>query len=186
MARFRAVPALDAWGCNPCNPTETAKGLQGDSAKGIDNKGKNKNVTHVTHVTRVTRKKDSKRIATGDSSGGGGIATSDIFRAKITAAAHGYPVDSAVVLAEFANDQQDIAAGVFSDATIRQAVQAYLEHTLKLHKETITSPATDGMVQCVSCGHYWQKCRHPTKHGERWGEVHEQKWRQCGEYRGRL
>lgn len=46
-------------------------------------------------------------------------------------------------------------------------------------------PDEDGMIKCKACGHWWKRCRHPTKHGGLWPELDSRRWRRCVEYQPR-
>lgn len=46
-------------------------------------------------------------------------------------------------------------------------------------------PDEDGMIQCQACGHWWHRCRHPTKYGGLWPELDSQRWRRCMNFRSR-
>ncbi len=70
----------------------------------------------VTSVTRVTNKKTMQR---NESGGGVGVATSDIFRAKLQQAGAGLPVELAVLVAEFANDAEDLAMKCLKRLSVR-------------------------------------------------------------------
>lgn len=62
------------------------------------------------------------------------------------------------------------------------AGEAVAKADISRAKTVSLSPDQDGMVRCVDCGHWWKRCRHPTKHGGLWPELDSKRWRRCREF----
>lgn len=176
MSRFRPLEQVQQSDVTSVTSTKTGIGYTGDHDKSLINKESGAGVTTVTSVT-------TKKTKAGSETGGGvAVATSDIFRARLQQAAYDLPVEMAVLVAEFANDEQDIAQGNFDDQTLRTAVFTFVVYHLGLQPVPDSTPADDGMVQCRQCSYWWNRCRHPDKFSGRWPELHPDRWRRCVEY----
>lgn len=179
MSRFRPLEQVQPQNVTSVTSHQNGIGYTESDVKSLINKGL---IQGVTTVTSVTTKKTKAGSATG---GGVAVATSDIFRARLQQAAHDLPVDMAVLVAEFAQDEQDIAQGHFDDETLRTAVFTFVVYHLGLRPLQDSTPADDGMVRCRQCGHWWNRCRHPDKYRGFWPELHPDRWRRCAQYRER-
>lgn len=176
MSRFHSLDQVQLSDVTNVTSTENGIGYAGYNDKSLINK---KSCEHVTSVT-------TKKAETGGANGGGvAVATRGIFRARLQKAAHHLPVNMAVLVAEFANDEQDIARGNFSDETLRKAVFTFVVYHMGLQPVPASTPADDGMVQCCQCSYWWKRCRHPDKFRGRWPELHPDRWRRCIEYQQR-
>ncbi|MEZ5535342.1 MAG: hypothetical protein R3F02_06920 [Thiolinea sp.] len=179
MARFRPLDQVQPPDVTSVTSTETGNGYAECNTNPLINKETHNDVTTVTGVT-------AKKTKAGSETGGGvAVATSDIFRARLQQAAHDLPVEMAVLVAEFANDEQDIVQGNFDDETLRTAVFTFVVYHLGLQPLQDSTPADDGMVRCRQCGHWWNRCRHPDKFRGLWPELHPDRWRRCAQYRQR-
>ncbi len=179
MGRFRPLDQVQTPDVTRVTRTETGIGYAEYNDNPLINKETHRN---VTTVTAVTAKKTKAGSETGD---GVAVASSDIFRARLQQAAHDLPVEMAVLVAEFANDEEDIAEYRFDDETLRKAVFTFVVYHLGLQPIQTSTPADDGMVRCRQCGHWWNRCRHPDKHGGFWPELHPDRWRRCAQYQRR-
>jgi hypothetical protein len=62
------------------------------------------------------------------------------------------------------------------------AREAVAKPNISRAKTVSLSPDQDGMVRCIDCGHWWKRCRHPTKYGGLWPELDSERWRRCREF----
>lgn len=179
MSRFRPLEQVQSPDVTSVTSAKNGIGYADHDDKLLINKESGERVTTVTSVT-------TKKTETGSENGGGvAVATSDIFRARLQQAALDLPVDMAVLVAEFTNDEQDIAQGNFSDETLRRAVFTFVVYHMGLQPVPASTQADDGMVQCCQCSYWWNRCRHPDKFRGRWPELHADRWRRCSQYRKR-
>lgn len=179
MGRFRPLEQVQPQNVTSVTSHQNGIGYTENNDKPLINKETGASITTVTSVT-------TKKTKEGSASGGGvAVATSDIFRARLQQAAHELPVEMAVLVAEFADDEQDIAQGNFDDKTLRTAVFTFAVYHLGLQPVQTGTPADDGMVRCRQCGYWWSRCRHPDKFSGHWPELHPDRWRRCNQYRKR-